>query len=294
MERGLWTLVTRSLRVVPRRRPLRTRYTNREILAVLLWAALHDRSILWACRRSSWPASAWRRRLPDQSTMSRRLRDPALVDDLTPLLTHLQRHLPEGTALIVDGKPLPVSAFTSDPDAAQGWGAGRHRHGYKLHAIIDDAHRLIAWALRPMNDAECTVAAGLIASADPHAVAGKVLLADASYDSNPLHEACEKAGVRLVAPRRRPGLGVCKNRRHHPQRLACREAFERGEDGALAELHRKVRPTIERFFGTLATWGGGLWGLPAWSRRLHRVTLWVGAKLALDAARRARNAMLHA
>jgi hypothetical protein len=45
-------------------------YDNRTVIAVLLWAALHDRPIVWACQRSSWPVQAWRRRLPDQSTMS--------------------------------------------------------------------------------------------------------------------------------------------------------------------------------------------------------------------------------
>jgi len=286
MDRGLWTLIARSLRVVPRRRPARARYSNRDVLAVLFWAALHDRSIDWACRRSSWPASAWRRRLPDQSTMSRRLRDTRLLEEINAVIACLQRELPRGRTLIVDGKPLPVSAFTSDPEARLGWGAGRHRHGYKLHAVIDETFRLIAWTIRPMNEAECVVAAEMIASADPAEVAGKMLLADASYDSNRLHTACANAGVRLVAPRRRPDKKPCKNRRHHVARLASIDLFERGGDPQTARVHRTLRPAIERFFGVLATWGGGLWGLPAWARRLRRVTLWTAAKLTLDAARR--------
>lgn len=288
MDRGLWTLIARSLRMVPRRRPARGRYSNRDVLAVLFWAALHDRSIDWACRRSSWPASAWRRALPDQSTMSRRLRDERLLDEINTVIARLQRGLPRGSTLIVDGKPLPVSMFTADPEARLGWGAGRHRHGYKLHAIIDETFRLIAWAIRSMNEAECVVAAQMIATADPAEVAGKTLLADASYDSNRLHAACESAGVRLVAPRRRPDKQLCKNRRHHEARLASIGLFERGQDEPMARMHRRVRPVVERFFGVLATWGGGLWGLPAWARRLRRVTLWTAAKLALDAARRAQ------
>lgn len=285
MERGLWTLLTRCLRAVPRRCPVRGRYSNRDILAVFLWSALHDRSVGWACTRTNWPIQAWRRRLPDQSTMSRRLRDDALIDDLNVLIARLQRDLPQGSALIADGKPLPVSKFSSDPDRGEGWGAGRHQFGYKLHAIIDSMQRLIAWALRPMNEAECTTTTELMASINPHEVNGKVLYADASYDSNPLHVQCEHAGVRLVAPRRRPGTKPCKNREHSPNRLASIDAFERGTDPEIVAQHRRVRPVVECYFGTLATWGGGLFALPAWARRHHRVNAWVAAKLAINAAR---------
>lgn len=292
MERGLWKSVMQALRRVPRRSPARATYNNRQVLAVLLWAALHDRPVSWACRRSSWPVSAWRRRLPDQSTMSRRLRDPRLIDELDAVIRLLQRTIPAGSSLIADGKPLPVSKFTGDPEAAMGWGAGRFSHGYKLHVIIDDAHRLIAWALRPMNEAECVVAAQMIERTPHEMPRGSLLLADASYDSNPLHAAASASGLRLLAPRRRTDRPLCRNRRHHPGRLGSVEQLER--DGPLASVHRRVRPSVERFFGSLASWGGGLWGLPSWARRTHRVTLWVGAKLVLDAARRARKTALAA
>jgi hypothetical protein len=50
-------------------------------------------------------------------------------------------------------------------------------------------------------------------------------------------------------------------------------------------MRKRVRTTVERFFGTLATFGGGLSSLPTWVRRLHRVRVWVAAKLTLNAAR---------
>lgn len=288
MERELWRGIVRGLKRLPRWWPRGAVYDNRAVLAVLLWAALHERSILWACRREHWPVQAWRRVLPDQSTMSRRLRDPRVLEDLERLAEILQRPLPMPNAtLIVDGKPLAVSRFSADKEAKVGWGAGQHAPGYKLHALIDSTRRLVAWVVHPMNHAECTAAAELVEKASRRGLIapGSVLLGDASYDSNPLHAAAASAGARLIAPRRRPDRALCGNRVHHPQRLAAIAFTE--HDPSARHVMGSVRRTIERFFGGLATVGGGLIALPAWARRTHRVRGWVGAKLVLEAARHA-------
>lgn len=295
MERELWRWMAWGLRRLPRWWPRGAVYDNRQILGVLLWAALSDRSITWGCRRDSWPPQSWRRVLPDQSTMSRRLRDPRVVNDLLALLSIVQRRLGAATVrVMVDGKPLPVSTFSADPDAAFGWGAGRHQMGYKLHALIDSAQRLLAWELRPMNDAECTVAADLLRQACERGTlpTGATILGDASYDSNPLHAAAVNAKASLIAPRRKPGGGLSVSREQHPGRLASIEATESCAARA-AELRRE-RATIERYFGTLSGSGAGLNALPAWARRLHRVRLWVGAKLIVNAARHVRRKSLAA
>lgn len=288
MERELWRWIVWGLKRLPRWWPRGGVYDNRAVLAVLLWAALRDRSVTWACQRSSWPVQAWRRRLPDQSTMSRRLRDPRVLQDLECLVEILQRRLPapSGT-LIVDGKPLPVSRFSGDREAKIGWGAGRHAWGYKLHAMIDSAQRLVAWVVHPMNHAECTAARELVEKAAERRLirAGDTVLGDPSYDSNPLHAAVAQTGARLIAPRRRPDRRLATNRRHHPGRLASISYTE--GDPSSRVLLKSVRTEIERYFGSLATVGGGLIGLPAWARRLHRVRAWVGAKLVVNTARHA-------
>jgi hypothetical protein len=286
MERELWRWIVWGLKRLPRWWPRGGVYDNRTVLAVLLWAALHDRSISWACQRSNWPVQAWRRRLPDQSTMSRRLRDPRVLEDLARLLAVVQRPLGEVQGpLIVDGKPLPVSVFSADPDAAMGWGAGRHSLGYKLHAMIDAAQRLLSFDVQPMNLAECTCARELVGRAAARGLVPKdgTLIGDASYDSNPLHHAAAEAGLRLIAPRRRPELAICQNRTHHPGRLAAIRFTE--QDPAWDDMRKRVRTAVERYFGTLATFGGGLSALPTWARRLHRVRAWVSAKVVLNAAR---------
>jgi hypothetical protein len=294
MEREHWLWIRWALKRLPRRSPRGAVYDNREVLAVLLWAALHRRPIVWATRRRNWPMQAWRRRLPDQSTMSRRLRDPELDGDLQRLLTILQHRVGAPTdTLIADGKPLPVSEFTGDPDAATGYGAGRLGKGYKLHALIDSAMRLIAWTVRPMNEAECVVAAELIrdAAASGALPRNATILADESYDSNPLHAQAAASGTRLIAPRRRPDRKLCKNRKHHPGRVEAVRFTE--TDERWADLRKRVRTTIERWFGILAG-ACGLYALPPWARRLGRVRLWVGAAIILDAARQAHAASVDA
>lgn len=295
MEREQWRGIVRGLRRLPRWWPRGAVYDNRAVVAVLLWAALHDRPVSWACRRSSWPMQAWRRVLPDQSTMSRRLRDPRVMEDLSRLvaIVHRGRGRVRGP-LIVDGKSLPVSFVSGDPDAAVGWAGGRHARGYKLHALIDASRRVLAFEVKPMNAAECTCAQDLVrrACASWDVPPGTLVLGDASYDSNPLHAAASAVGLRLIAPRRRPDLHLCKNRRHHPGRLASIAFTER--DRRWAWLRSAVRTTIERFFGALVSVGGGLGPLPAWARRLHRVERWVAAKLVVNAARQAQRSPLAA
>ena len=45
------------------------------------------------------------------------------------------------------------------------------------------------------------------------------------------------------------------------------------------------RSAIERIFSALCCFGGGLTTLPAWVRRMDRVTRWVSAKIAIYHAR---------
>jgi len=290
MERELWRRIRAAIRRLPRTRARNAVYTWEEVLAVLLWAALHDRSISWACRRSSWPMQAWRRRLPDQSTMSRRLRDPEVPILLTRVLQMVQEDGGSPVLLVFDGKPLELSEYTRDPEARAGRGAGRMAMGYKLHLILEPQRQAVrAWEVHPLNRAEPEVAADLVDQACTGE--GGVLLADSLVDSNPLHQRTGARRWQLITPRKRPGTGLGR-RVHHPHRLLSVLLTE-GPLGCWDRDWAVHRDAIERFFGALASFGGGLFGLPPWARRLHRVRYWVGAKLVVNAARiaRARNAV---
>ena len=157
MERELWKLIVAALKRLPPTRPRSAVYTNRQVLAVMLWAVLHDRPISWACARANWPTQAWRRALPDQSTMSRRMRRASLREELSSLLQHVQASLPDGRLVFTDGKAFELSDRTSDRDAATGRGAGHMAKGFRLHVVTDDQGRVFGWDVTPMNKAEMQV-----------------------------------------------------------------------------------------------------------------------------------------
>ena len=291
MERELWRIIVAALKCLPPTRPRNAIFTDPQILAVYLWAAIHDRPISWACARVHWPAQAWRRKLPDQSTMSRRLRTVALCDALAVTLTRVQSSLPDGQLLFTDGKAFELSDHTSDPDAANGYGAGHMARGFRLHVVIDDQDKVHGWDVLPMNEAE-TVATRKIIETMPKPPKATLMIADAGYDSNTLYEAAALRGLRMIAPRRKRGQGL-GSRKHHPHRLAAIKLTEQ-RGGWMWPMLRTLRWTVERFFAGLVTSGVGANGLPTWVRRRHHVKLWIGAKLVINAARLVRLNRIHA
>lgn len=285
MERELWRIIVAALRSIPPTRPRNAVYTDRQIVAVLLWAALHDRPVSWACQRRNWPMQAWRRPLPDQSTMSRRLRHAATRDLLLMLLMAIQRSLGETGVLVVDGKPLEISDNTADPDARTGRGAGHFRKGYKLHLILDArTQAACAYQVHPLNVAETTIAARLLRWTRTSIRRGSLLLGDRLFDSNQLHAAAHRRGCQLVAPRQRPERGITRWGQH-PSRLKSIRLTEGIGRAFWEQVLAPQRTSIERFFGTLTCASAGMPTLPPWVRRLHRVRVWVGAKLVINAAR---------
>ena len=285
MERDIWTRIRAALKPLTPTRPRNAVYSDQQILAVYLWAALHDRPVCWACLRAHWPMQAWRRALPDQSTMSRRMRRPALAALAAALLRRVQRGDDAGAVVVADGKPLELSEYTRDPDAAVGRGAGRMAKGYKVHLLLDPAaQRVLGHRTHGLNVAEPTTTAQMLSQPDVTVPRYSLLLGDALFDSNPLHHAAHARQCQLVAPRKSPGTGLGA-RRHHPNRYESIRMTE-GHD---RELWRRVlgpqRASIERFFGAWASFGAGLSALPTWVRRIHRVRAWVDAKLIINAAR---------
>lgn len=272
MERERMNQLMRRLGSMPIRRPRKAQFTDHEIVRVYLWAALHERPICWACRPGSWPGRP--RRLPTPSTMCRRMRTLSvmvLLRRLTP-----RRHA--GKLVCLDGKPLVVSRYSKDRQAERGYAVGGTGLGYKLHVACDRQGRVLALDVRPLDEAECVVARRLVSRA---AGAGTVVLADASYDSNPLHAVAAWQGATLLAPRRKPGRGL-GHQPHEPGRRRSIALLE-GDDAKRRQVAR-LRTVVERVFGWLTGLGGG--HLPPWIRTLPRVRRWILAKLAiLDVAR---------
>jgi Transposase DDE domain len=281
MERELWS----SLYAVATRLDTNFaswRFTAADILVVYFWAVMHDRPMSWAIDKGHWPDDLRPRLLPSQATLSRRMRRP----ETQQLMADIEQTWIALTVLsgfwlrMIDGKPLPVSGVSKDKDAGYGRGAGGMQKGYKLHAVWASGPLPLAWGLAAMNVSEKKMARYLI----PSLPGSGYLLGDAEYDSNALYDLANQAEHQLLVPKRQKHRGV-GHRPQSPHRLRSihlmKTRFGKG-------LHRHRRQ-IEREFGTLTTFGGGLACLPAWARRFPRVRNWVHAKLLVNAARWLRN-----
>jgi Transposase DDE domain len=278
MERELWPRIYQELRAAARGTAQKyVHYHPWVIAAVLLWAALHDRTVAWACDPANWSTTRLRPpEIPSAATVSRRARKVVFAVFLNRVAARLRGDGPPGWELVVDGKPLPVGHCSKDPDARPG-SQGR---GYKLHAIWGDKPWPEAWAVTAMREYEGAVAERLLAG-----LSGKgVLPADGNYEASRLYDAAAAAGYQLLA-RPDPGDNGRGHRYQSPHRAAALRWFA---DGLGWELLRG-RGAIERAFGNAASFAGGLGPLPAWVRRRGRVERWVWCKLAINAHRILRN-----
>lgn len=278
MERELWPRIYHELRAAARGTHQRdVTYQPWVIAAVLLWAALHDRPVAWACDPRNWSTTRLRPGpLPSASTMSRRPGRTVFGVFLNRVAARLRGAGPPAWVLMVDGKPLPVGRCSKDPDARSG-PLGR---GYKLHAVWGDECLPEAWEVTAAREYEGGVAVRLLTQ-----VSGKgVLLADGNYEASDLYDAAAASGYQLLA---RPDPAD-NGRGHRYQSPYRRVALGWFADGLGWGLYR-ARSAIERAFGNAGAFGGGLGPLPNWVRRLGRVSRWVWCKLVINAHRILRN-----
>jgi hypothetical protein len=260
-------------------------FQDAEIVKVWYWAVIHDRPVSWACQRENWPI--WRRtRLPSESTMSRRLRSRSVLQLLEAVERHVTAPKRRGLFWKIDGKPLPIGGCSKDRQAGYGRAANGKAKGYKLHAIIGAESQVGAWRIAPMNKDERVMSRRMLKTAS---LQGYVV-ADSNYDSNKVHATCDERGsLQLLTPRRYgPGHGT-GHRKQTAGRLRSISLVESPCPAFAAGL-LKSRNDIERDFGNLTNWSGGLNGLPPWIRTHRRVHRWVQAKLTLTALqKRIRN-----
>jgi len=278
MERELWPLLYHAIKTVAE--DFKQKYVSYQpwvLVMVMLWAALHDRPVCWACQFKNWQTTRLRPlRLPDPSTLSRRAYKVGIGLFWRALEQYLRHTAQPSLLSFLDGKPLPIAKHSTDPDAHCGRGAGGLAKGYKLHTLWSNGPLPEAWDVTPLNKAEVSVAEGLFAQAPG---AGYVL-ADGNYDSSPLFDKAHQAGYQLVVPLTAPNVG----KGHHyqsPHRQRCIDMMR----GAFGRVLYALRRQIERCYGNATSFGGGLAPLPAWVRRWHRVRIWVWAKLLINAAR---------
>ena len=272
MEDRLWSIVCE---VVPVDKPeLRQTYSSREILLVMLWSALHDRPICWACQSENWPDACRPARLPHPSTISRRRRQPGLQDLLAEchqrVLNEMASRGTHPSWASIDGMPLLVSDFSKDPDARNGRAYRHWGRGYKLHAVVDNRGAVLRFEVCPLNVNERRPACRLLPGLEDHV---RRVLGDGNYDGKTLHQALEGRPLRLYTPLIRNYAGL----KTHPRR----KRLQRLMNKPIGAKIMKSRDQIERQFGLFGNLGFGYKGLPNWVRRLHRVTDWMSLKLLL-------------
>jgi hypothetical protein len=279
MERELWPPLYHTIREVAK--DFHQKYVSYQpwvLVAVFLWAALHDRPVSWACQRRHWSTTKLQpARLPSQSTLSRRIDGLVVGAFLRAVEQRLRDRQEVGLLALLDGKPLLVSGVSKDRDAKHGRrGAGGKGKGYKLHTLWGNRALPEAWEVTPLNEAETTVAQRLLGQAPG---AGYVL-GDGNYDASPVFDAAAASGRQLVTPM--PDTNAGKGHRYQsPHRLRCIDLM-RGDFGrSLYELRRR----IEQLYGNAVSFGGGLGPPPAWVRGQERVRTWVWAKLLINAIR---------
>lgn len=280
MEREHWKQLYALAEQLGKSLQDRGRYTTAFVVGIFLWAAVHDRPVSWACRRENWPEDLRPRKLPSQSTMSRRLRCAPTTDLLAAMEGAFEEPSRKNAVEIIDAKPLPVGGYSKDPDVRWGRAAGGSWKGYKFFAIWGTGAVPRAWMVAAMSVSEKRAARELI----PQLRGCGRLLGDSQYDVSYLYDLAAKQGYQLLAPRERPGTSLG----HHyqsPHRIHAIQVME----GPQGRDILKRRNAIERTFGNWTSFGGGLSPLPAWVRRPHRVELWTHAKLLINAARIAKN-----
>lgn len=287
MGRELWSEVSAIISQVDQNFSDNPRFTHSTAWVVRchFWSVLNNAATRWACDKCNWAGVKAPDPLPDQSTLSRRLRS-ALFKHFMQLLELRLACLPDAGTIFksLDGKPLPVAMHSKDRDATFGRGAGQKARGYKLHTVWAGGSMPLAWRVAPLHQDERQMAPRLIKQL--HNLPGYIA-ADKNYDSNRLFDCAAEHNNVLICPRRygsEKGLGHI---RHSPHRLRSMGLLE----GPTRKLTRfgprlmKNRNSIERKFGNAVSFTGGLNGLPPWVRRYGRVHRWVWAKLLINAAR---------
>jgi len=278
MERQLWVQIIDLLRHVGGPKKARCTFSEADIARVHFWAVLHDRPISWACDPGNWPIHERRRALPSCSTMSRRLRSRGVKTLLAGIENKVLCPAGEPPLVgILDGKPLVSSNHSKDRQAGYGHAARGQAKGYKMHTVRGGDGSVLTWRVAPMNVDERVMGRRLL-----RVVAVKrYILGDSQYDDKALFAICQERGLQLIAPRRYPGKGL-GHRHQVAARLFCIELLENPRP-FFGKALLDQRGDIERYFGNLTSFGGGLTNLPPWVRTHRRVLRWVQAKLILRA-----------
>jgi len=249
------------------------------MVKMYLWSVWHDRPLCWACDRDHYNGWFRPKQLPSISQFCRRMKTARIQAMLEAVNEHLTRTNSPVSLSFFDGKALPISDYSCDPDARDGHGVGKFQRGYKLHAWGTAEGLIPRFAVRPLNEGEAKVARELT----DRIPSSSLVLADSAFDSHHLYAAVTARDSQLLTPLRGRSRQPRNLRRMGIGRRAAIMCWDRFPARCGTVL--RLRDQIERIFAALTGFGGGLTTLPPWVRRLDRVTRWVMAKIAIYHAR---------
>ena len=198
MERELWKVVYTALKKVARR--FDQKYVQLQpwrIAAVLLWAALHDRPVSWACDKRNWRTT---RREARTAPLPGHHEPTGPEDLLRPVPQRPGRPNSRATgqpawALVVDGKPLPVGTVQQGPRRQV-----RRRSARGTSCTRSGAAGCLpeAWEVTAAREYEGAVAERLLTQ-----VRGKgFLLGDGNYEASRVYDAAADSRVPVAGPAR--------------------------------------------------------------------------------------------
>ena len=283
MDTKIWKLICRAIRSADRsvshlgRRP---KYSDQQIVKMYIWSVAHDRPLCWACERSHYNTMYRPKQLPSISQFCRRVKRKRIQQMLEAISSYFVRcQMPAAGVAFFDGKPLVVSEYSKDPDAKVGYADGRMRRGYKLHGFVTKDGWIAGFQIHSLNVGEPNIARSMLDVVTP----GTLILAAGNYDGGLLYQAIADRKSILLTRLRSTKRSKKQLKRVCPARLA---AITHWQDCTeVCEQTMKARDEVERIFGALTSFGGGLAPLPAWVRRLMRVRRWVTAKIIIYHAR---------
>jgi hypothetical protein len=288
LERGTWKQIRHAVHVAARQvHPMGDyTYSNELIVLMEFWRVEHGKPMLWAAHPRHYGRLFRPRRLPSYSQFNRRIASDecqAILQLVHNRLAAAHQPLVQGC---IDGKPLPVSPVSKDPDARNGHITGGFAKGYKLHVYINQCRRIVVWSVTPLNVGEALVAMEFLPYLPPQAP-DALNLADGNYDGADLYKGFDRAGSALLTPLRNQQQRT--DGRHHPVTLRQMGAARRAvvdlwdHHPDLAHFLLKSRNNVEGVFSVLSV--ALDLHLPGHVRRLGRVRRWVGVQIILYHAR---------
>ena len=282
MDREIWNQICAAVRSADRRirrTGRRPTFTDQQILKMLIWVGAHDRPLCWGCDRRHYSRLYRPARLPSISQFCRRVKPARIQAMLAAVNAYLTRSQRPTRRAFLDGKAMILSDYTHDAEARTGHASTGFAKGYKLHALATQDGRIPAFTVTSLNVGEPNTARRLTEAIEPHTL----VLADANYDSCALYQAVADRGARLLTPLKGRAREAQRLRRLPAARRQAIRRWDRHPAWCLGILHR--RDAIDRIFGAMVSFGGGLHGLPPWVRRLDRVTRWITVKVVVYHAR---------